>query len=373
MGPRELADVMLPPFEMAMRDGGARSVMHSYTEIDGVPGRRRPGLLTGLLRDEWGFTGTVVADYFGDRASCRPCTASPATRGEAAALALRAGHRRRAAHRALLRRAAGRGRARRARSTEALVDRRAAPGAAPEGRARPARRRTGSALPRPTGVAATSTRREHRALARRLAEESVVLLPTTACCRCRRRRRVAAGRPARRRPDGDARLLLLPQPRRRPRTPELPLGIDDPHPARRAAAPSFPAPTRLARPGCDVDGDGRRPASTAAVARGRATPTCACSSLGDRAGLFGRGTSGEGCDAADLALPGVQAELVEAVLATGTPVVLVLLTGRPYALGPRRATGRPPSCRRSSPARRAARAIAGVLTGPGRTRPGGCR
>ena len=56
--------------------------------------------------------------------------------------------------------------------------------------------------------------------------------------------------------------------------------------------------------------------------------------VGDRAGLFGRGTSGEGCDAADLRLPGVQAELVRAVLATGTPVVLVLLAGRPYALGP---------------------------------------
>ncbi len=52
--------------------------------------------------------------------------------------------------------------------------------------------------------------------------------------------------------------------------------------------------------------------------------------LGDRAGLFGRGTSGEGCDATDLRLPGRQEELLEALLATGTPVVLVLLVGRPY-------------------------------------------
>ncbi len=55
--------------------------------------------------------------------------------------------------------------------------------------------------------------------------------------------------------------------------------------------------------------------------------------VGDLASLFGRGTSGEGCDAADLRLPGVQAELVEAVLATGTPTVLVVVSGRPYALG----------------------------------------
>ncbi|MFC0534270.1 glycoside hydrolase family 3 protein, partial [Phytohabitans kaempferiae] len=65
MGPRELADVLLLPFEMAVRDGGARSVMHAYTETDGLPAAADPGLLTGLLRDKWGFTGTVVADYFG--------------------------------------------------------------------------------------------------------------------------------------------------------------------------------------------------------------------------------------------------------------------------------------------------------------------
>jgi beta-xylosidase len=54
--------------------------------------------------------------------------------------------------------------------------------------------------------------------------------------------------------------------------------------------------------------------------------------LGDQAGLFGRGTSGEGTDAVNLRIPG--AELLDEVLATGTPVVLVLLSGRPYALGP---------------------------------------
>ncbi|BDZ41844.1 hypothetical protein GCM10025865_11430 [Paraoerskovia sediminicola] len=55
--------------------------------------------------------------------------------------------------------------------------------------------------------------------------------------------------------------------------------------------------------------------------------------VGDLAALFGRGTSGEGCDAEDLRLPGLQHDLVEAVLATGTPVVLVVVSGRPYALG----------------------------------------
>jgi len=56
--------------------------------------------------------------------------------------------------------------------------------------------------------------------------------------------------------------------------------------------------------------------------------------LGDQAGLFGRGTSGEGCDVSDLRLPGVQEDLLRVLVATGKPVVLVLVTGRPYAIGP---------------------------------------
>ena len=63
IGPRELADVLLPPFEMALR-AGARSVMNSYTDLDGVPAAADPGLLTSLLRETYGFTGTVVSDYF---------------------------------------------------------------------------------------------------------------------------------------------------------------------------------------------------------------------------------------------------------------------------------------------------------------------
>jgi len=55
--------------------------------------------------------------------------------------------------------------------------------------------------------------------------------------------------------------------------------------------------------------------------------------VGDRAGHFQTGTVGEGTDVADLALPGVQPELVRAVLDTGTPTVVVLINGRPPALG----------------------------------------
>ncbi|MFD9634937.1 glycoside hydrolase family 3 protein, partial [Streptomyces violascens] len=65
MGPRERADIILPPFEMALHEGRPRSVMHAYTDTDGIPSAADEALLTGLLRDTWGFAGTVVADYYG--------------------------------------------------------------------------------------------------------------------------------------------------------------------------------------------------------------------------------------------------------------------------------------------------------------------
>src|SRR5690242_7508865 len=64
MGRRELTDVILPPFETAVAVADAGSVMNSYSDVDGVPAGADSWLLTDLLRDEWGFTGTVVSDYW---------------------------------------------------------------------------------------------------------------------------------------------------------------------------------------------------------------------------------------------------------------------------------------------------------------------
>ncbi|MFN3866148.1 MAG: glycoside hydrolase family 3 protein, partial [Demequina sp.] len=89
-GRRELQDTLLIPFEMAVLDGGVHSIMHSYAEIDGLPVAADPELLTGKLRDEWGFTGVVVADYFGV-AFLNLLHGVAATHGEAAAQALAAG------------------------------------------------------------------------------------------------------------------------------------------------------------------------------------------------------------------------------------------------------------------------------------------
>ena len=84
--PRELRDVYLHPFEAAVRDGRAsRSVMNAYNEIDGVPCAADHELLTTLLREEWGFDGCVVSDYFSIRQLAELPPPRRSTRPDAAA------------------------------------------------------------------------------------------------------------------------------------------------------------------------------------------------------------------------------------------------------------------------------------------------
>ncbi len=61
--PREFREVYLFPFEAAIRAGKAMSVMNGYHELDGIPCGANRELLTGILRKEWGFDGIVVSDY----------------------------------------------------------------------------------------------------------------------------------------------------------------------------------------------------------------------------------------------------------------------------------------------------------------------
>ncbi|WTP37494.1 glycoside hydrolase family 3 protein [Streptomyces sp. NBC_00271] len=63
LGRRELFDVILPPFERLVA-AGVGSVMNSYAEIDGEAPAASEWLLTSVLRDQWGFEGTVVSDYW---------------------------------------------------------------------------------------------------------------------------------------------------------------------------------------------------------------------------------------------------------------------------------------------------------------------
>ncbi len=64
---RILREVFLYPFKEAIQKGGAMSVMASYNEIDGVPSHANRWLLRKVLREEWGFKGFVVSDYYAIR------------------------------------------------------------------------------------------------------------------------------------------------------------------------------------------------------------------------------------------------------------------------------------------------------------------
>ena len=110
--------------------------------------------------------------------------------------------------------------------------------------------------------------------------------------------------------------------------PEFALGVEVP--TLRAALGAL-RPDLAYAPGCAVTGDDT--SGFAAAVALAADSDVVVLAVGDRPGMFGRGTTGEGSDASDLRLPGVQQELIEAVLATGTPVVVAVLAGKPYALG----------------------------------------
>jgi beta-glucosidase len=59
---RDLWETYLPHFEMAVREGGAYSVMCAYNSVDGLPACANPRLLEEILRQRWGFQGYVVSD-----------------------------------------------------------------------------------------------------------------------------------------------------------------------------------------------------------------------------------------------------------------------------------------------------------------------
>ncbi len=318
VGPRELADVLLPPFEMALR-AGVRSVMNSYTDLDGVPSASDPSLLTGLLRDGLGFAGTVVADYFSVAflETLHHVAKDPAG---AAGLALDAGidvelPSVNAYGEPLV------GAVREGTVSEALVDRAVErvlqqkcelglldPDWAPED---------------PPSLDLDDD--ESRSVALDLARRSIVLLANDGTLPLAPASRIAVVGPRADTPQAMLGCYSFPM-HVLVHFPGVDTGVAIPT-VREALAEHHQV---TYAPGCPVTG-GDDAGIEAAVRVARDAEVCVAV-LGDQSGLFGKGTSGEGCDVADLRLPGRQEELLEALLATGTPVVAVLLVGRPYDL-----------------------------------------
>ncbi len=337
VGPRELADVLLPPFEMAVRESGIRSVMNAYTDIDGVPTAADHGLLTELLRERWGFTGTVVADYYsvGFLAALHGVVADDDW-GAAAAMALEAGID------VELPTVRGYGaplaeEVRAGRLDEAVVDtalRRVLAQKVELGLLDDDWSPVPSALegagdgPEVRGRVDLDTD-ENRDVARRLAERAIVLLKNDGVLPLAAPARIAVVGPTADDPYAVLGCYSFPA-HVGVQHPETPLGIPLPTLLESLRA-EFPDSDLVYVRGTSVDGGetGEIPAAVAAASDADVVIVA----LGDRAGLFGRGTSGEGCDVESLDLPGAQQELLDAVLAAGTPTVVTLLAGRPYALG----------------------------------------
>ncbi|MFB2556797.1 beta-xylosidase/alpha-l-arabinosidase [Herbiconiux liangxiaofengii] len=326
VGRRELQDALLPPFEMAVLDGGVRSVMNSYSEIDGSPVAADPAYLEGILRGEWGFDGVVVSDYFAV-AFLQLMHAVAADLGEAAGLALAAGiDVELPTGDAYLAPLAERVRA--GLVDETLIDRSVL-------RVLSQKEQLGLLDARfdepPATVDLDSP--SHRAVARRLAEESVVLLTNDGLLPLGGGDRPAPGSIAVIGPNADSAEALMGcysfvnhVLAHHPGTPigiELPTVLD-------ALRRELPQTTVGYEAGCAVQGDDRSGFEAAVSLASGADVAVVV--VGDLAGLFGRGTVGEGNDVESLELPGVQRLLAEAVIATGTPVVLVVVSGRPYAL-----------------------------------------
>ncbi|MCX4903744.1 glycoside hydrolase family 3 N-terminal domain-containing protein [Streptomyces sp. NBC_00878] len=354
-GRRELFDVILPPFERLVA-AGVRSVMNSYAEIDGEAPAASRWLLTEVLRDAWEFEGTVVSDYWS-----LPFLVSAhrvaADLPDAGVLALSAGldvelPDQRGFGDALVH-AVEQGAV-----DEDLVDRAVR---------RVLRQKVELGLldpdfdPRPAALRAGELdldKAAGRALALAVARSSAVLLSNDGTLPLPAGGRIALIGPC----ADDVRTMFgcysFPNHVLAERD-DLGNGVEAVS-LRTALTEELPDVHWEFAEGCPIRDEDRSGIPAAVVASAAADLTVLV--VGDKAGMFGIGTSGEGCDVEDLRLPGVQEELVEAVLAAGKPVVLVVSSGRPYAVG-RFASAAAAMAQVFLPGEEGGRAVAQLLAG----------
>jgi len=305
---RTLREVYLPPYHAAL-DAGAATVMTSFNEIGGIPSTASPWLMTTLLRREWGFRGFVVSDWTAVAELMNHGVAG--SRAEAGKLALEAGVDMDMVSRiymddlpALVR--AGRipmavvneavRRVLRAKAALGLFD-------DPYHGATVERQRAALLAP------------EHRQLARRVAEEAIVLLKNDG-------QRLPLG--------ASVKTIAVIGPLADDKVSALGSwpGRGDP---RDAVTPLEGIKARAGSVSV-VYAKGSGITDTATVGFPEAVAAAkqadvAVLVLGEAGDM-----SGEAASRANIDLPGVQQQLLEAVHATGTPVVLVVMSGRPLTI-----------------------------------------
>lgn len=355
LGERELHEVHSVPFEMAIQDGGARGIMPSYSTVDGLPVTGASEFLRDLLRSELGFDGLIISDL-------------------GAVKQLHTKHR-----------TAEDGRHALAQAFHAGVDLELDNGVSSEEIVSAVHEgvldevdldRAVSSVLRAKfrlglfenpyvdldAVPETFDSAEGRALSRRIAEQSVILLrnepidgrailplgpePKTIAVIGPNADRLMGQLGNYSYPvldSGTKRWIYAADPLAKPDVLTDLMGLEGPDDAnllvgavpvvtflegikRRAGADT----TVLYVQGSTVATDDRSGFGEAVEAA--AAADVAVVVVGDQAGINGFGTVGEGLDSSTCALPGVQRELVEAVVASGTPTVVVLSHGRAFVL-----------------------------------------
>src|SRR2546427_1251909 len=340
LGPRELREVYAEPFAAVIRNAGLATIMNSYASVDGLPCAGSPAILTRLLREELGFAGVVVADYTSILQLMEHHRVA-ATPGEAARLALLAG----------------------LDMELPVVDCYGEPLKAEVEAGRVPLEVIDTAVRRvlrlkfqlglfenPYVEAATANASfetpEQRVLARQAVAESTILLTNDGVLplapTVKRVAVIGPGADDERLLQGDYHYpahqevvyaapqhievtgLLVPQAS----------GSDAPGPyftphvtplAGLRAALGNEVEVRYAK-GCEVLGDDRSGFAEALQAARNADAAVVV--VAGRSGLLRSATVGEGNDATDLDLTGVQEELIEALAETETPLIVVVLSGR---------------------------------------------
>jgi beta-glucosidase-like glycosyl hydrolase len=349
LGFRELNDIFMLPFEMAVKQASAGSVMPAYHDIDNEPCHASPFLLTKVLREQWGFNGLVVADYAGINLLYAHHSVA-IDKAEAAALAFNAGldielpgfecteHLYKALERCQIR--------------EEKIDEIVA-------RILAEKFRLGLFENPYVDEDKVSLQSDSAcAIAKSVALQSIVLLENRGILPLdvSKASKVAVVGPT-----ADNQLAMFSgysfpvhlvaaglqeEPVQYAKTPLQALcerfGRDNVQYAkgcdilteRNRQAPVFPGDVESGSAAglmriSPISRDTSRIADAVACAR-QSNVTIAF--VGDLAGLFQTGTVGEGSDTDSLELPGVQEELLKELVATGTPTIIVMTSGRPYIL-----------------------------------------
>lgn len=344
IGPRELNDTFLLPFEMAIKLARAASVMPAYHDIDGEPLHQSRTYLAELLRGRWNFEGTIVSDYEGV-SQLHTDHRTQMSLAAAAAAALRAG----------VDVELPGGTAYAEGLKIAIRDGLIEPALVDRAVMRVLKQKFRLGLfenPYSDEAAVALNTPEHRAIAAEAAAGSIVLLKNDGVLPL-----ASGGTVALIGPVADDPLAML-------GGYSFPVHlvaarIDGATGMRRTLRTAFEergVQRVLYSRGCDiltgrpteaavfpgelgVDGSSQQSCISrdesqipAAVETARQADLIILA-VGDLAGLFLSGTVGEGSDVSSLALPGVQMKLMDTILDLGKPVVIVVAGGRPYNIG----------------------------------------